>query len=149
MQIYENINLKEYNTFHFDATAKYFVSIEKPADIQTLMQSDIYQENESHILGGGSNILLTQSHYDALIIHMEIMGKEVISETNDSVTLRVGAGEIWHDFVMRSIEQGYRGIENLALIPGCVGASPMQNIGAYGIEVQDVIAHVHGIDTET
>ena len=104
--------------------------------------------NTKFILGGGSNILLTQD-IEALVIHPDIKGITVIGETEETVVLAVGAGEVWHDFVMHCVDNGYGGVENLSLIPGTVGAAPMQNIGAYGVEIKSVIESVQAMDIES
>lgn len=94
----------------------------------------------------GSNMLLTQERFDGLVIHNQLLGRNILHEEDDFVVVRVGAGEVWHDFVMRTVLQGRGGVENLALIPGSVWAAPMQNIGAYGVEVKDVIEFVEYVD---
>jgi UDP-N-acetylmuramate dehydrogenase len=99
------------------------------------------------ILGGGSNVLFTRN-VDALVIHPVIKGIEKIKEDEEHVWLKVGGGEVWHDFVMYCVENNYGGIENLSLIPGTVGAAPMQNIGAYGVEIKDVIESVEGVSIQ-
>jgi len=145
MKIENNKSLKEYATFAIDVSAKYFTTIISEEDISQLLETPQWY-NETHcILGGGSNILFT-GNYDGIIIHNKILGKEIISETDSEILVRVGAGENWHDLVMWSVSEGYWGIENLALIPGTVGASPVQNIGAYGVEVKDTIVSVDAVD---
>jgi UDP-N-acetylmuramate dehydrogenase len=142
--IQENISLLPYNTFHIGAVARFFASITSAEQAQEISQSLLVEKNICSILGGGSNILFTKD-YDGLIIKNEIPGIELINETEDFVFIKSGAGVIWHDLVMYCIERNYGGIENLALIPGCVGASPIQNIGAYGVEVKDVIHVVEAV----
>lgn len=146
ISIQKNKSLRDYNSFHFDVEAKYFVSIESIDDIQKLIQEDIFCDNKRLIVGGGSNMLLTQEYFDGLVIHNAIIGKDIMYEDESHVILRVWAGEVWHDLVMRTVDQWRWWLENLALIPGSVGAAPMQNIGAYGIEVKDVIEFVEYID---
>lgn len=142
MQIHENISLKQYNTFGIDVKASNFVEVTKIDELKVALRSNI---TPLLILGGGSNILLTKD-FSGLVIKNNIKGIEVVSEDDESVVLKVGAGENWHQFVMYCIENNYCGIENLSLIPGNVGASPMQNIGAYGVEVKDVITKVEALD---
>jgi UDP-N-acetylmuramate dehydrogenase len=146
MLIQKNKSLRDYNSFHFDVEAKYFVSIQSVADIQALIQDPVFSDNKRLIVGGGSNMLLTQEYFDGLVIHNAIMGKEIMYEDDSSVVLRVWAGEVWHDLVIRTVNQWRWWLENLALIPGSVGAAPMQNIGAYGVEVKDVIEFVEYVD---
>jgi UDP-N-acetylmuramate dehydrogenase len=142
MKIQQNYSLKKYNTFGIAATAKYFACFSSENELVELLRNDLCKTEPLFILGGGSNILLTQD-FEGLVLANTIKGMEVLAEDNHSSTIEVGAGEVWHDFVLWSIEKTLSGIENLALIPGLVGASPMQNIGAYGLEVKDVITTVH------
>jgi UDP-N-acetylmuramate dehydrogenase len=144
MQIQENISLKSHNTFHINATARYFTNFTSLNDVEELFS--FYTNNKlanTLILGGGSNILLTQD-FNGLVAKNEIRGIELIKEDADHVYIKAGAGENWHKFVLHCIENGYAGIENLSLIPGSVGASPMQNIGAYGAEIKDVFHELEG-----
>ncbi|MBK6986546.1 MAG: UDP-N-acetylmuramate dehydrogenase [Bacteroidetes bacterium] len=148
MTISANISLKPYNTFGIDAEAKFFTSIQSIQNIQELLQSNEYKTNERLILGGGSNLLLTKN-VDALVIKNDLKGIEIVKETADSVFVKCAAGEVWHEFVMWSIQQNFGGLENLSLIPGCTGASPMQNIGAYGVEIKDTFYELEAIHTQT
>ena len=135
MQIQENISLRPYNTFGIDATARYFASftcIEELEETVTLKPGI-----PNLVLGGGSNILLTKD-FDGLVLKNEIKGIAELHEDSEYVYVKAGAGENWHQFVLYCIERGWGGVENLSLIPGNVGASPMQNIGAYGVETDDV-----------
>jgi UDP-N-acetylmuramate dehydrogenase len=135
-----NISLKPFNTFGIDVIANRFAAFSTVEELKILLNER--QENEHLlILGGGSNVLLTQS-FDGLVLKNEIKGFELISDNDDTVVVESGAGEIWHEFVMKCIENGYAGLENLSLIPGSVGASPMQNIGAYGVEIKDVFEYL-------
>ena len=145
MKIQQNYSLKKYNTFGIAATAKYFACFSSENELVELLRNDLCKTEPLFILGGGSNILLTQD-FEGLVLANTIKGMEVLAEDNHSSTIEVGAGEVWHDFVLWSIDKNLSGIENLALIPGLVGASPMQNIGAYGLEVKDVITTVHFIE---
>ena len=148
MQLLHSFSLKPYNTFGIDATAKYFAEIQSANDLQELMLSNEYKSNSLFILGGGSNILLTQNA-DALVIKNNLKGISVVKETETEVFIKANAGEVWHEFVMWCIERNFAGIENLSLIPGCVGASPMQNIGAYGVEIKDVFYELEAIHLKT
>ena len=141
MNIQQNISLKSYNTFGIDVTASRFVSVDNFIKLQKILT----QEKDVFLLSGGSNMLLTKN-IDKLVIHINIKGISVYYENESEVELTVNAGEDWHEFVMWCISQNYGGIENLSLIPGNVGTSPIQNIGAYGVEVKDVITRVEGID---
>lgn len=135
----ENVSLRSLHTFHIEVSARYFASFSDPAALQQLLMqhSSRITEKQLLILGGGSNILLTKN-YDGLVLKNDIHGIEKIKEDAEHVYLKVGAGENWHRFVLYCIAQGLAGVENLSLIPGSVGASPMQNIGAYGVEVKEV-----------
>ena len=148
MNFSENYSLKNHNTFGVDAKAKYFATFNSEEELADLLKSEITQKEPLFILGGGSNILLTKN-FDGLVLANEIKGIEIVSENENYNTIKVGAGEVWHDFVLWSIDKNLSGIENLALIPGLVGASPMQNIGAYGVEVKDVIESVDFIEIDS
>lgn len=138
MQIRENISLRPYNTFGIDVTAKRFAVFKTPDELSELLCGNNLPATEpTLVLGGGSNILLTKN-VDALVLKNEIAGIDVVSEDGEFVYVKAGAGENWHRLVMYCVENGFAGMENLALIPGNAGASPMQNIGAYGVEVKDV-----------
>lgn len=133
--IASHVDLTQYNTFGIQVFAKEFSSFSTVAQLHQLVSSN--RKKELFILGGGSNILFTQD-FNGLILRNEIMCKEVIQEDETHVYLKAGAGENWHQFVLYCIENNWGGIENLSLIPGSIGASPMQNIGAYGVEIKDV-----------
>ena len=135
MQIHENFSLKSYNTFGIDAKAKYFSSFSNVEALTELLTNDY--RLPTLILGGGSNILFTKD-YDGLVLKNEIKGIEVVKEDDENVYVRTGAGENWHLFVLHCLKNNWAGLENLSLIPGNVGASPMQNIGAYGVEIREV-----------
>jgi UDP-N-acetylmuramate dehydrogenase len=139
-----NINLKEYNTFGIEVFAKEFYSINSTLDAKTFFLEENFNDRELLIIGGGSNLLFTED-FDGAVVHNEIKGTSIESEDENEVLLKVGAGENWHEFVLHCINKGYAGLENLSLIPGNVGASPMQNIGAYGVEVKDLITEVEAI----
>ena len=146
MHIKQNISLKPYNTFGIDVIAKHFVSVSNINDLQDILSLTEYPKKL--ILGGGSNILLTKD-FDGLIIRNNIKGIKVISEDNDSAFIKCNAGENWHEFVLWCINNNFGGIENLSLIPGNVGTAPIQNIGAYGVELKDVFESCEAISIET
>ncbi|RYD72571.1 MAG: FAD-binding protein, partial [Sphingobacteriales bacterium] len=141
MNILENISLKQYNSFGINVSAKYFATFDTVDSlVETLAfnTSDIpHPTSKTLILGGGSNILFTRN-FDGLVLKNELKGIELVKEDADHVYLKAGAGENWHSFVQYCIQKNLAGAENLSLIPGNVGASPMQNIGAYGVEIKDV-----------
>ncbi|AUC15281.1 UDP-N-acetylenolpyruvoylglucosamine reductase [Tenacibaculum sp. SZ-18] len=144
MNIQENISLKKYNTFGVNVNAKRFISVDSVYKLQQLLKD----EKDLFLLSGGSNMLLTKN-IEKLVVHLNIKGISIDKEDDNFVYLTVNAGENWHEFVLWSIEQGYGGIENLSLIPGNVGTCPIQNIGAYGVEVKDTITKVEAIEIET
>lgn len=148
MQIREKVNLKQYNTFGITAEAKYFADITSIDELKEVFASSVYKENKILFLGGGSNVLFTKD-FDGLVIHNSIKGIEVTDKNDHHVTLKVASGEIWHDFVVYCINNNYGGVENLSLIPGTVGAAPMQNIGAYGVEAKETIISVEAINRST
>ncbi|MGZ5245961.1 MAG: UDP-N-acetylmuramate dehydrogenase, partial [Flavitalea sp.] len=132
MQIQQHKSLKQYNTFGINVSAKEYAEFESIEDLQ---QIDL---NRYHlVLGGGSNILFTQN-INGLVLKNNIRGIDVIGETDDHVFIKAGAGENWHQLVLSTVNRGLGGMENLSLIPGNTGASPMQNIGAYGVEIKDI-----------
>lgn len=142
MQIQENISLRPYNTFGINATAMYFAKFTSVPELGELLHFDSSnKEVTTLVLGGGSNILLTQN-YKGLVAINEMRGIEVTSEDTEHIYVRAAAGENWHRFVLYCIENDFGGVENLSLIPGSVGASPMQNIGAYGAELKDIFYHL-------
>ncbi|MBV8255444.1 MAG: UDP-N-acetylmuramate dehydrogenase [Chitinophaga sp.] len=136
MLISENVLLKPYNTFGISATARYFAPFANKEELEALLSDSRVTNHPRMILGGGSNILLTKD-YDGTMLKNEIKGIEILGEDNEHVYVKAGAGENWNGFVQYCIGQNLAGLENLSLIPGNVGASPMQNIGAYGVEIKD------------
>jgi UDP-N-acetylmuramate dehydrogenase len=151
MNIQENFSLKKYNTFGIDATAKFFLEFASIAELEGCYEFNKRVTNngkqETLILGGGSNILFTKD-FNGLVLKNELKGIELVKEDAEHVYLKAGAGENWHRFVQYCIQKNAGGVENLSLIPGNVGASPMQNIGAYGVEIKDVFYsleafHIH------
>lgn len=145
IKIVDNVSLKPYNTFGIEAFCNHFVEINSVSEINELISNDVYKRNKHLIIGGGSNILLTKN-FDGLVIKNNLKGIEVEGEEGDIVYVKAAAGEVWHEFVQYCISKGLAGLENLSLIPGCVGASPMQNIGAYGVEIKDVFESLEAID---
>ena len=141
MEIQESISIKKYNTFGINVVAKLFAEFKTVNELSELLELDQQEtdneKRETLILGGGSNILFTKD-FDGLVLKNEIKGIKEIKEDEHHVYVQVGAGEIWHEFVLHCIKKGWAGVENLSLIPGNVGASPMQNIGAYGVEIKNV-----------
>ena len=146
LQIQNNVSLKAYNTFGIDVKAKYFASINSVEELlEALKQNRI---SERFILGGGSNLLLTKD-IDALVLHINLKGIEIVSQNGDKVLVKAAAGENWHEFVLWCLDHDFGGIENLSLIPGNVGTAPIQNIGAYGVELKDVFVSCDAIDINT
>ena len=140
MQVQQNFSLKKYNTFGIDAAAKYFSifsSVDELENILSFIAKEQISSNKQFILGGGSNILFTKN-YEGLVLKNNIEGIHTVHEDEDHIYVKAGAGENWHKFVMHCIKNNFAGVENLSLIPGNIGASPMQNIGAYGAEIKDV-----------
>jgi UDP-N-acetylmuramate dehydrogenase len=137
MNIQNNISLRQYNTFGIDVSAKSFASFTSVDELEEGLNAPLSSINSPLILGGGSNILFTRD-YDGLVLKNELKGIELVNEDDDHYYVKAAAGENWHQFVMFCVAHNYAGLENLSLIPGNVGASPMQNIGAYGVEIKDV-----------
>lgn len=148
MRIQENVSLKAYNTFGLEVSCSYFVEVTTVEELIAVLKTDTYHNNELFILGGGSNLLLTKD-VDALVVKISISGVEKLEENDTEVLLAGGAGEVWHEFVMKSLDLNCFGLENLSLIPGCVGASPMQNIGAYGVEIKDKFEYLEALNIST
>ena len=144
MKINKNISLKSYNTFGIDVKAKFFSEIYDESQLKEILSFEEYKLLPKLILGGGSNVLLTKD-FDGLVLKISIPGIEIVSENDEMVIVRAGAGEIWHKLVLFCVEKNYGGIENLSLIPGTVGAAPMQNIGAYGQELKAVFDNLNGV----
>ena len=145
MNIIANYPLLKLNTFGVDVNAKYFVSINTVNELIELTKTEVFKDFQLLILGGGSNILFTKD-FDGLVILNSIKGKEIIDQTQESIFLKIGAGENWHELVMYSVDNGWGGIENLSLIPGNTGTAPMQNIGAYGVEIKETFVELEALE---
>ena len=145
MKILENISLKAYNTFGIAARAKHFVEVTGLLQLQKVLQLSAFPNRL--VLGGGSNILLTKD-IEALVVHLNLKGISVYDEEEDTIVLKVMAGENWHELVLWTLARDYGGLENLSLIPGNVGTAPIQNIGAYGVELQDVFVGCEAMHVE-
>jgi UDP-N-acetylmuramate dehydrogenase len=148
MIIYQNKSLKPYNTFGIDVNAAQFVEVKTAEEIQVLCRSFNLSERKFLVVGGGSNLLLT-TDFDGMVIKIELKGLDITKEDENHIWVKAMAGEAWHDFVMFAVDHNYAGVENLSLIPGCVGAAPMQNIGAYGAEIRDTCDHLFAIEIAT
>ena len=144
-----NVSLKPYNSFGFDAVAKQFAEINEVNDLQTLIKSGDLQRQKTLILSGGNNILFQQEAFDGLVVYINTKGIEILREIENEVMVRAQAGEDWPDFVRFCVGMGWHGMENLAHIPGKVGAAPIQNIGAYGMELNDSFAQCEAMDLAT
>lgn len=149
MKIYENYSLKKLNTFGIDVLARYYCVVRKLGGLKSVLK---WQQEHDGLpvlfLGGGSNMLFTDD-YPGLVVQVSLQERKVLGQDDECVYIRAGAGENWHDFVRWTIAQGYGGLENLSLIPGTVGAAPMQNIGAYGVELKDRFYELQAVDWRT
>ena len=134
MEILHNFSLKNYNTFGIEASAKQFANVQNLTELKSILEQ--HPSEKKFILGGGSNMLLTQN-IDALVLHIDFKGKKIVNEDADFVWIECQAGENWHEFVLWTIDQNFGGLENMSLIPGNLGTTPIQNIGAYGTEIKD------------
>lgn len=144
----ENVSLKPFNTFGLDAKANYFEEINREEQLTELLHQERFGAMPLLILGGGSNVLFTED-FSGLVLLNRLKGIQVLQESDSDILLEVASGEVWHDFVLHAVENSWSGIENLSLIPGTVGAAPMQNIGAYGVEVKEVIEQVRFLNLST
>lgn len=142
MKLTENQNLKDYNTFGMEVLARHFLQIENADEVPVVIH-EYLREKPFYILGGGSNTLFTKD-FDGFIVHPAFTGIEVMEQMEDAVVLKVAAGEPWDNLIQYCIKRQYYGIENLTAIPGLVGSAPVQNIGAYGVEVKDTVLKVEG-----
>lgn len=150
--IQENVSLVNFNTFRINVSARWFVEIESEADLVNVLQSDFIKSKQVLVLGGGSNMLFTKN-YDGVVLKISIPGIEVLTSAKENVQgeviVRAGAGVSWKNLVDYCVAQGFGGIENLSLIPGTVGASPVQNIGAYGVELKDIFESCTAVEIAT
>ncbi|MBC7916189.1 MAG: UDP-N-acetylmuramate dehydrogenase [Rhodoferax sp.] len=148
MLVEKNVPLQAMNTFHIVAKAHALARIATVEDIQQLLADPEWAQTPKFVLGGGSNIVLT-GDVKPLVLKVECMGRKLVGETARDFIVEAGGGEIWHDFVAWTLQEGYPGLENMALIPGTVGAAPVQNVGAYGVELQDRFESLDAIDLQT
>ena len=139
--LYENYSLLHNNTFGIDVTTRYFFEYETKEELQSFLQSEIAKKNKLLPIGGGSNLLFL-SDFEGVILHSQLKEIEIENEDEDFIFVKVGSGVVWDSFVQHCVDNGWGGVENLSLIPGEVGASPVQNIGAYGVEAKDLIYSV-------
>ncbi len=146
MQPLPDFSLKNFNTFGIDAKARQFVAVHSLDELRSVLET--HRLENKFILGGGSNMLLTKD-IDALVIHVDLKGKKVLSEEQNHVLVEAQAGENWHEFVLWAISQNFGGLENMSLIPGNVGTTPIQNIGAYGAEIKDTFVSCDAMNIET
>ena len=144
-----NVNLQPYNSFGFDAVAKYFVEINDLHELDALIRSNAFKSEKHLILSGGNNILFQEERFEGLVVFINTKGIEILREDENEVVVRAQAGEDWPDFVRFTVSKGWHGVENLAHIPGKVGAAPVQNIGAYGMELKDSFHRCEAIDLAT
>ncbi|KAA9338833.1 UDP-N-acetylmuramate dehydrogenase [Adhaeribacter soli] len=148
MLLQENFSLKPYNTFGIEVKARYFATFENVAELQQLLQHPEIKNAEKLILGGGSNVLFTRN-FEGAVLKNNIKGISLIDQNEDYAFVKAGSGEVWHEMVLFCIEHGLAGVENLSLIPGTVGAAPLQNIGAYGVELKDVFESLEAVNVES
>ncbi|AYN05103.1 MULTISPECIES: UDP-N-acetylmuramate dehydrogenase [unclassified Flavobacterium] len=146
MEILSQFSLKNHNTFGIEAKAKQFIAVHSIDELKKVLEEN--KNQPKFILGGGSNMLLTKD-IDALVIHIDLKGKKIVDENDDFVWVESQAGETWHNFVLWTIEQDFGGLENMSLIPGNVGTTPVQNIGAYGTEIKDTFVSCQAMNIET
>ncbi len=144
-----NVSLRPYNSFGFDATARYFAEINALEDLQSLIKSGAIKKHKTLILSGGNNILFQNEVFEGLVVYINTKGIETLQENEEEVIVRAQAGENWPEFVKYCVSQGWYGLENLAHIPGKVGAAPVQNIGAYGMELKDSFLQCGAMDLAT
>ena len=145
MEIHSNYNLSKLNTFGISVNAKFFVKFQNETELQELFGMPEFKNNEKLFLGGGSNILFTKD-FDGIVVLNKLNGIEITKEDSENVYIRCMGGEVWHNLVSFAVERGLWGIENLSFIPGTVGAAPMQNIGAYGVELESALENVEAFE---
>jgi len=148
LQVLSDISLKPYNSFAIDVQAEQFVDVHDDAQVREALHYAVARQMPLLVIGGGSNLLLTRDR-EGLVMRMASRGVRIVTERGDQVVVEAEAGEPWHGFVLHCLELGLSGLENLSLIPGTVGAAPMQNIGAYGVEIKDVFHSLTALDRQT
>jgi UDP-N-acetylmuramate dehydrogenase len=148
LAVERGVNLRPYNSFGLPAVAQQLVRVKADADIRRVLGDPQLGRAPKFVLGGGSNVVLTRD-LDALVLKVEVMGRRLVQERDDAVIVEFGAGETWHDAVAWALDNGFPGLENMALIPGTVGAAPVQNIGAYGLELKDRFESLDAVDLVT
>ncbi len=146
--IEKDVSLTPYNTFHLPAKTRLFATVKSKKELLEVLKNPEIADSEIMVFGGGSNVLLTQD-FPGLVIKNEIVGIEILTEDDESVWVKAMSGTIWHDLVVFAVEHGWGGIENLSLVPGSVGAAPMQNIGAYGVELKETFVELEALDIKT
>ena len=146
MEILNQFSLKNYTTFGIEAKARQFVAVRSIAELQMVLHQ--HANEKKFVLGGGSNMLLTKD-IDALVIHIDLKGKKIIQENDHFVWVESQAGENWHEFVLWTLDQNFGGLENMSLIPGNVGTTPVQNIGAYGTEIKDTMVSCNAMQIDS
>ena len=142
--IKSDVSLKAFNTFGIDAYARLFAQANNEDHVRAVIESQDFLSNTNLVLGGGSNVLFTKN-FDGIVLQNNIQGIDLVEENDAHVLVKVGGGVVWHEFVLYCLKKGWNGIENLSLIPGSVGASPMQNIGAYGVEIKELFHELEAI----
>ncbi len=147
MEITKNVSLKDLNTFGVSANTKYLSEISNLQDIEALYEWKSTNNLPALLLGGGSNLLF-KNNFEGLVAKVCLMGKDIAEEDDEAVYVSAAGGENWHNFVRWTIDQGFTGLENLSLIPGCVGAAPIQNIGAYGVELSNTFHSLQAVNLD-
>ena len=148
MKIENDYNLSKLNTFGISAYAKFFAEVKNEIELKEIFKTSEFKNNKNLFLGGGSNVLFTKD-FDGLVILNKLKGIEITKEDSENVLVRSMGGELWHSLVVFAVERGLWGVENLSFIPGTVGAAPVQNIGAYGVELKDVLENIEALDVNT
>jgi UDP-N-acetylmuramate dehydrogenase len=148
MSFQQNFPLKNLNTFGIEAMSRQYAAFHSVSELQRFLQCPDLDKERLLVLGGGSNILFTHD-FEGTVLHNQIQGIEVVEENDDYALVKAGGGVVWHELVLFAIEKGLGGIENLSLIPGTVGAAPLQNIGAYGVELKDVFHSLEALDIQS
>ena len=148
LSVEKNVSLKKLNTLNFESTAEYFCSVSSKNELSEALTWAQEKNLPIIVLGKGSNVLIA-ADMQGLVVHIAIMGIELFSQNEENLVVSVGAGEDWHQLVLKTLKMGWFGLENLSLIPGSVGAAPIQNIGAYGIELSDRFDSLEVVDKTT